>query len=178
MKIGVISDTHGSLRAWQKVMKEYFNDVDMIIHAGDLFDDFNERKYAGQLADEMSGLKIPFIAAKGNCDSEEDLSLAAFPVAAPYAFVQIDSTRIIVNHGKKLTEEDKFKLAGKWKVDIFISGHTHIPELKKKKEVILLNPGSPSMGKKEQSAGMIESTGNKFDIKIFNTETGEILYHI
>jgi len=34
MRIGIISDTHGSLASWQKVMSTLFQDVDLIIHAG------------------------------------------------------------------------------------------------------------------------------------------------
>ena len=35
MKIGVISDTHGSLTAWQQALAGPFADVDFIIHTGD-----------------------------------------------------------------------------------------------------------------------------------------------
>ncbi len=173
MKIGVISDTHGSLKAWRKVMKEYFADADMIIHAGDLFEDFDTGEFINELAKEMNGLRIPFIVARGNCDAETDLALADFPVASPYAFAQINSVRILVNHGKKMTEEDMIELANKWNIDIFVSGHTHKPKLMKKGGVVLLNPGSPSMGKREQSVGMIYLNDKGFKIKIFNIETGD-----
>jgi len=36
MKIGIISDTHGCLETWEKVFTAYFQDSDLIIHAGDV----------------------------------------------------------------------------------------------------------------------------------------------
>ena len=50
-----------------------------------------------------------------------------------------------------------------------------IAELKKKGKVILLNPGSPSMGKNVQSAGIINITESKCEIKIINIENGKVI---
>ena len=36
MRIGVISDTHGSISAWQQAYNNYLSQTDLIIHCGDL----------------------------------------------------------------------------------------------------------------------------------------------
>ena len=36
MKIGVISDTHGSLAAWKTAYEKYLKDTDLILHCGDV----------------------------------------------------------------------------------------------------------------------------------------------
>lgn len=179
MKLGVISDIHGSIDSWKKIMNEYFQDVEAIIHAGDLFDDFKTRVHMKELADEINALKIPFIAAKGNCDSEEDMAAVNFPVASPYAFAQMESIRILVHHAKKLSDKEKVSLAKRWKIDVFIFGHTHIPEVREENRVVLFNPGSPSMGKREQSVGIIEiDGGKKLSIKVYDINKGSVLSEI
>ncbi|NLU43022.1 MAG: phosphodiesterase, partial [Firmicutes bacterium] len=36
MRIGVISDTHGSVTAWRKAYDQVLRSADLIVHAGDL----------------------------------------------------------------------------------------------------------------------------------------------
>jgi len=59
MKIGVISDTHGSLTAWQQVLSGPFQDVDLILHAGDVLyhgprNPLPEGYQPGQLAEAIN----------------------------------------------------------------------------------------------------------------------------
>ena len=36
MRVGIISDTHGGLKAWEEAIKGPFEGVELILHAGDL----------------------------------------------------------------------------------------------------------------------------------------------
>ncbi|HHW29057.1 MAG TPA: phosphodiesterase, partial [Syntrophomonadaceae bacterium] len=96
MRIGIISDTHGSLSSWQKVMSTLFRDVDLIIHAGDLLyhgprnplpDNYQPRG----VAEAVNSLTVPFVIAQGNCDAEVDQMMINWPLQAPYAFLQIEN---------------------------------------------------------------------------------------
>ncbi len=180
MKIGIISDTHGDLVGWRKVMEEIFPDVDMIIHAGDLFNygprnPMPEGFAPGELVQEMNGLEIPVVAVRGNCDSDVDESVVNFPVQSPFALVQLGSLRIVVNHGDKLSDEDKVNLAKRWHANIFISGHTHRPKLAREGDVVFLNPGSPSLPKENPTVALVEETDGEVEIKIIDVETGKVM---
>ncbi|MEW6104118.1 MAG: phosphodiesterase [bacterium] len=142
MKIGVISDTHGNLYSWNKAY-EGFLDCDVIIHCGDILapgpknpipDGYNPPL----LADKINALSVPFLIAKGNCDSDVD-SILLNPPILPFVFLQDGKKRIIASHGHLPIDPSQFK------ADIFITGHTHIPSLEEKGEIIYLNPGSPSV---------------------------------
>lgn len=147
MKIGIVSDTHGNLFAWNKVV-ENFLDCELIIHCGDILapgpknpipDGYNP----SQLADKINSLSIPILIAKGNCDSDVDSMLLKPPIL-PFVFLQDGKKRIIAYHGHLPFSSIQFK------ADIFITGHTHIPKLEEKNGIIYLNPGSPSIPLSEE----------------------------
>jgi len=180
MKIGVISDTHGDLTGWRKVMEEIFSDVDMIIHVGDLFNygprnPMPEGFAPGELVQDMNALEIPLVAVRGNCDSDVDDMVVNFPLQSPFAVVQLGSLRIVVNHGDKLSDEEKLNLAKRWHVDIFISGHTHRAKLAREGEIVFLNPGSPSLPKENPTVALLEESDGEVDIKIVDVKTGKVI---
>ncbi len=77
MKIGVVSDTHGSLTAWQNAYNSNFQDVDWIIHCGDVLyhgprNPLPEGYNPQTLAMDLQKIRQPIIFAKGNCDAEID----------------------------------------------------------------------------------------------------------
>lgn len=178
MRIGIISDTHGSLSSWQKVMSTLFQDVDLIIHAGDLLyhgprnplpEDYQPRG----LAEAVNNLSVPFVIAQGNCDAEVDQMMINWPLLAPYAFLQIENLRILVNHGHRLSAAEREAQAHRFKVQLFVFGHTHIPLLEKKEDIIYLNPGSPSLPKEnwEPTAAFLENDV----VRIIGIDSGNCL---
>ncbi len=179
MRIGIISDTHGSLSAWEKVTSSVFNDVDLIIHAGDVLyhgprnplpDGYDPQK----LAAAINSSRIPIIISRGNCDAEIDQMLVAWPLQSPYAFLQIESLRFLVNHGHRLAPHDMQTQAERHGVQFFIFGHSHVPEILKKNEIIFINPGSPSLSKdpqKRRTVAILEA-GRTYLVDI---ETREII---
>lgn len=177
MKIGIISDTHGCAASWQKIYNKFLSDADLIIHAGDVLyhgprniipTEYNPK----QLAEIINECPIPIVIAQGNCDAEVDGMVLDLPIQAPYAYVQLGKLRIIATHGHNLTNENRKLLAAKYKADLFITGHTHIAELQKHGDVIFVNPGSPSMSKRQDKRNTIALLLDK-KVSIYDTDTEE-----
>lgn len=154
MRIGIISDTHGSLPAWEKAMADLFMGCDLIIHAGDLLyhgprNPLPQGYAPRELAVAINKAPQPVVIARGNCDADVDQVMLSWPLQAPYAFLQIEGLRVLVNHGHGMEPGAIQAQAQRFQVQLFIYGHTHIPELKVENGIVYLNPGSPSLPKGE-----------------------------
>ncbi len=178
MKIGVISDTHGVVTAWQKAM-EIFSGADMILHAGDVLYHPPRLGITGgydlpELVQLMNACAIPIIIARGNCDAEVYEELFDMPVMSPYATVELDGLRVLVTHGHTLGENDIERLSAKYHADVFVTGHTHIPIVQRIGETIHLNPGSPSHPKLEVEGVPMPTVGLITDekVQVVALETG------
>jgi hypothetical protein len=82
----------------------------------------------------------------------------------------------MINHGHSISEEDIHKLIMKYKLDYFITGHTHIPLIKKIENCVVINPGSTSLSKREDkinSVGFIEVESGS--AHIIDLETGVVI---
>ncbi len=152
--IGVISDTHIYDRANsipKKVFDEFSN-VDLIIHCGDLTDP-EVLEILGDLAEVK--------AVRGNMDylnlpREEILNINDLKIGVIHGDV-------IYPRGDKL----KLKLLGKeMGVDILISGHTHWPFIEDFGDILLLNPGSPTVPRCPIRSIMKLNTDDKVEAKI------------
>jgi putative phosphoesterase len=181
-KIGVISDTHGDLDGWQRCMDTIFRDAELIIHGGDILYHGPKnpmvRGYGPPaLAEAINGAGVPVVIARGNCDSPVDQLVIETPIQAPYAFVQLDGLRIAAHHGDGLSDEEKARWAASWKLDIFITAHTHIRELTLQGDTVFLNPGSPAIPKSDGSfeavptAATIEADG----VRIWDITAGTVV---
>lgn len=123
-KIGLISDTHGSL---PQTVLSIFKDMDLIVHAGDIGSHTVIRNLE-KLA--------PVTAVRGNCD----FGLVASFFDDLERFVLL-GREIAVMH--RLTQAQP--LINKGFKGIIIFGHTHNPEQFSKDGVLFINPGSPSL---------------------------------
>ncbi|MFQ5550745.1 MAG: metallophosphoesterase family protein [Gemmatimonadales bacterium] len=127
MRIGVISDTHGLLRA---SVFDVFADVDHILHAGDVG--------SQDIITELEGV-APVVAVYGNADGF-DLRDALPRVA------KVDLTGLLVTlvHGDEFGLPTPAELADAYPdSDVVVYGHTHEPLL----EIVgdgltVLNPGA------------------------------------
>ena len=131
VKFGIISDTHLTIKDETSLtenlfnqLKEIFKDVDEIIHAGDVCEEFllnNLKKIA------------PVRCVKGECDNITGLKeFIKFPV---------NKYNIGVIHKKPELLEAFFKEKN---IHILIFGHTHQPLIKGTTyNTLLINPGSP-----------------------------------
>ena len=120
-KIGVISDTHGLVR--KSVLKS-FKGVDLIVHAGDV----GEPKVLDTL--QTVAMVHP---VRGNVDGGKwtnNLPLTEV--------VEVGQVYLYVLHDLGSLELDP-AAAG---FNAVISGHSHIPKIKKVDDILYLNPGS------------------------------------
>lgn len=152
MRIGIISDTHGGLKAWQEVMAGVFSEVDFILHSGDIFyhgvkNSLPEGYDTVGLARAIAALTTPLLVCKGNCDSEVDQLVVDVPLQAPYVLCQFDGLRVLMHHGHLLADDEVFRLSSRWGITLAVSGHTHAPRLERQDRVVFLNPGSPALPK-------------------------------
>ncbi|GAB6188755.1 phosphodiesterase [Marinitoga arctica] len=150
MKLGILSDTHGSLFYFEKAFN-YLKDVDRIIHLGDyLYHGPRNPLPVGYDPMELSKLlknfkKRTFIT--GNCDSPIDLKLLNIPEQTPYAVESYSSYNFFFTHGWDPNLEDALSLAKKYKCQYLIHGHTHIINFEKMEDITIINPGSVSIPK-------------------------------
>ena len=135
MLIGLISDTHIPDRRIKlpQAVFDAFKDVDLILHAGDIT--------SQSVLDDLSEI-APVHAIEGNMDrviGELDL--------APSKVIKVENHKIGIIHGEVYPRGDTQQLyysALELGVDILVSGHSHIAQLEKIKDIILVNPGSPT----------------------------------
>jgi len=132
--IGVISDTHIPTRARKipsKVLST-FDNVDLIVHAGDLVD-----------ISVVETLKriAPVLAVYGNMDGPE----------IRQRFPRLNSTRVLdwkigVMHdpGALFGSKKMREIAKDNSLHVLIYGHTHSPKIKWKEGTLFINPGSPT----------------------------------
>ena len=185
MKIGIISDTHGSAEAWRKAYGDFFSAADLILHAGDhlyhgprnsLAADYSPK----DLAESINTCSTPIISVRGNCDSSVDESVLDVPLVYPYLFSYIDGFHFVMTHGDVTeTKEEKMQLAKKLHADIFISGHTHVAGIEKDDGCIFINPGSPSLSKRSdgrQTIAMLDLS--KKYVRIYDLYTKEIIEEV
>ncbi len=130
MKIGVISDTHlkGVSSQLIDIYQEYFSDVDMIIHAGDLV--------SIEVVDFLS--QKPLHIVQGNMDSLEVKE--RFPEKR---IVEVSGFRLGVIHGWGSPFGIESRIRSEFNdANVIIYGHSHRSANHIDKGVIFFNPGT------------------------------------
>jgi len=130
MKIGLLSDTHGTLT---NSMLAYFKDCDEIWHAGD----FGNQ----EVIDQLQAFK-PMRGVYGNIDGT--FIRSQFPEEAIFSIADVKVYIIhIGGYPPKYTSKLKKRL-DELKPDVLICGHSHILKVMRDKERNLLhmNPGA------------------------------------
>jgi uncharacterized protein len=166
MKIGLISDTHGDVEAFEKAF-EILKDSDLLMHSGDLFyhglfNPIKESYNPLELSKLIYKIKKPVIFSRGNCDSEVDQLALDFNILDPVRIFYYKENIIYLHHGHKKKDEELIDLSKKFRFNIVVSGHTHIYRIEKKENIIFINPGSPSLpkGGNPPSIGEIDFDNN------------------
>lgn len=183
MKIGVMSDTHGSLVYLEKAL-ETLSDCDILLHAGDVL-------YHGPRNDLPTGYNPKGVIAKineldniliarGNCDADVDQMVINHPIQGPYVLSQFGELRVLVNHGYVDSKEETIKKAKSMGADILVLGHTHVKELYVDENLIVINPGSTSIPKdRSHSVAIIDINESHeeldLDINLIDIDTNEII---
>lgn len=177
MLLGIISDTHGSVKAWEDALNGPFRGVDLILHAGDVLyhgprNPLPHSYDPSELADLINQCPIPVLIAKGNCDSEVDQMVIDIPLQAPYLITEQPLGRILVTHGHTYGDEAIQSMIENFSVDIWIAGHTHVPVLEQRGAAVYLNPGSPALPK---GTGPLRSVAlvTEKDIRLLDLDSGK-----
>jgi putative phosphoesterase len=120
-RLGIISDTHGLLRP---EAERRLAGVDHIIHGGDIGS-----------AEIIAALRqiAPVTAIRGNVDTARWAS-----TYADTALVRLAGRTFYVLHDLKALQVSPAALG----IDMVVSGHSHMPQLKTVDGVLYLNPGS------------------------------------
>lgn len=146
MRIFVISDTHGSTIEIVNKMKT-MEKPDLIIHLGDYVED-------GMKIEKELGIET--IIVKGNGDYFH-------PEFKEDEILTVEGRRIFITHGHKYNvrySEDNILYRGEeLNADIILFGHTHVPLFFKESNIVVMNPGSPSIPRgyrRNKSFGILE----------------------
>ena len=151
MRIGVISDTHGLLRASAKA---FLSGSDRIIHAGDIG--------KPEVLQELSEL-APVTAVRGNNDR------GAWAETLPETdLLRAEGVVIYVLHD--LQQLGKGELGDR--VKAVVSGHSHKPVMKDQDGILYLNPGSagPRRFKLPVTVAEVLVSGETFSARIVEIE--------
>jgi putative phosphoesterase len=122
--VGLISDTHGLLRAG---VHDALIGVDLILHAGDVG--------GSEILQELR-LIAPVRAVFGNTDAPDD------PELTQEILVNIDGLSIHVSHGHEVGSPTPTKLATHYPADVVVYGHTHQKLVTKLDGRLFVNPGA------------------------------------
>ena len=131
--LGLISDTHvpKKSRSIPKRVFEIFENVDYIIHAGDLVE--------LAVVDELEQI-APVLAVHGNMDCLE--VTGALP---RFNSLKVFDWKIGVVHDRSiLYGTDKIAEIGEQNFDVFVHGHTHSADVRWENKILYINPGSPT----------------------------------
>ena len=150
MLIGLISDTHIPDRARElpKNVISSFENVDLILHAGDLT--------STKVIDELEKI-APTIAIQGNMDRAAGIMLPNAKV------IEAEGLKIGIAHGEVYPRADTQQLDA----DILVTGHSHQPKIEQIDGVLLLNPGSPVVPRlADRTVMLLEINNKEVDVEV------------
>ena len=172
MKFGVIADIHGDLfgvkSAFDELKKQ---DIKNVLVLGDVLyhgprNPMPEGYNPKGVASLINEAPFNFTFVKGNCDAEVDSMVIKYPILQEYAFIYTDGVSIILNHGDKIENFEKF-LENYKGIDILLTGHTHIPAIEETPFGTHINPGSISLpkGGSKKSFAILDVENGKFFVE-------------
>ena len=162
MKLIVISDIHGIMTNLEHIRKRFYElECDKLIVLGDLFNGpktlNTNKEFVKDFLNEFSN---DIIVMKGNTDSESDFNCLNFNVYGDLYSEKIDSLMFYFNHGNMYNYDNLQEI----KNGILIYGHEHIPYIRKKDNVLCVNPGSISLSRSSFLESYLYYENGKFII--------------
>ena len=142
--IGVISDTHGHLRA---EVAEVLKGEDLIIHAGDI----GKPQVLAAL-----GKIAPVHAVRGNMDGHWAFGLPETEI------VEVGNLLLYVLHDVFRLDIDPAATG----VVAVIHGHTHTAAIENRKGILYLNPGSAATFKSNATVALLRIRGNSLQAEV------------
>ncbi|MBI2251173.1 MAG: YfcE family phosphodiesterase [Armatimonadetes bacterium] len=162
MKLGIISDTHKNLDYLKKVIQIFKDErIDLFIHLGDDYSDLKDYD------DFIKLVKIPGVYDPEYKDSN-----------IPHReILKIEEIKILLTHSPESHENDfpadldPLELAKKENINLILYGHTHIPAIQEKENLLWVNPGHLKIEDKKgypPTYSIIDISGRSIEAKIIN----------
>ncbi len=135
MLAGIISDSHDNLPALHRAV-EILNkrNVGHVIHAGDFCSPFTFRA--------LKNLNCEFTGIYGNNDGERLLlqKLSNNRLFTQPHILELAGKKIVIMHEHLVVDA----LADSNHFDLIVYGHTHVPDIRKQGNTLIVNPGELS----------------------------------
>ncbi len=147
MLVGVISDTHDVLPGIDRAVEVFRREgVEHVIHLGDYVAPFSLLR----LLDQLDGVR--FNGVFGNNDGEKPGLLRIAEKHGSWISdqgleVEVGGRRVLLLHGFGSPDNTRrivYALASSRKWDAVLYGHTHQPDVRYIRGVLVLNPGTAS----------------------------------
>ena len=148
--VGLISDTHGLLRA---SVHDALQGVSLILHAGDVG--------GADILDELR-LIAPVHAVYGNTDPAGDPNLSQ-EIILPLGDIEVH-----VSHGHELGSPTPQNLLSSYPQNVIVYGHTHRQMVTHADGRLVVNPGAagPRRFNLTASVARLTVTGDKAEVEI------------
>lgn len=170
MKVAIISDTHGNVANFKKVVK-WLNsqNIKLILHAGDIGS-------LESLKESLEDFGGEFFGVLGNMDKDYKILIDEYnkiprvKIKEDTLETEVEGKRIAINHlphkAKQLAESGKY--------DFVFYGHTHRPCLVRRilgegggrKECLLINPGELAGQFYKPCFAVYDTETDKLELKI------------
>lgn len=150
MKWMIASDIHGSAYYCRELLAAFDREgASKLMLLGDVLyhgprNDLPRDYAPKQVIEMLNAIKEKLLCVRGNCDTEVDQMVLAFPVLADYAILCEGERMIYATHGHVYNEG---KLPPLQKGDVLLHGHTHVPKCVEHENYLYVNPGSVSIPK-------------------------------
>lgn len=156
MIVAVVSDTHGNVLPVSYSLQR--NKVDVVLHLGDNVED-------ARLIEKITGMEVYCVRGNNDffeTDIPEDL------------VIEIRRKKFFLTHGHNydvdMGIEKVVHKAKELGVDYALFGHTHIHTREKVDNIVVLNPGSTSSPRNNDTKGyylinLIEKSVNRINLK-------------
>ncbi len=156
-KILVMSDSHGTAAyALQAIERE--KPFDLLVHLGDV---------QGHDQEIQKAAVSPCYFVRGNCDYDGNLPT--------FTVFQIGTHKVYAAHGHRnhvsFGTENLEMCAMQYGCDIAMYGHTHVPDLREKEKITVLNPGSISLPRQTNPR-------RSYVVMTIDQKTGKIDYEL
>ena len=174
MKFLIASDIHGSAYYCEQLLQAFEREQaarllllgDILYHGprNDLPRDYAPKKVIAML----NGMADTILCVRGNCDTEVDQMVLAFPILADYAVLPAGERLVYATHGHHFNTKTPPPLC---QGDVLLHGHTHIPAWEPfGRENLYLNPGSVSIPKNDTAHGYMTLENGVFTWKTLSGE--------
>lgn len=173
MKYAIISDTHGKLDNFQSLLDWLKkNNINSIIHLGDNYEDTFL-----PLNNGFNVIRVPGIFCSSYFDQNVPNRI----------FKNIFGWEFFISHTIKSTPNDDYedhkpeKIIEDANTDVFLYGHTHVPDLKIKSDILFVNPGHLQNDDQrgfDPSFAVMEINENILSVVIFDFRSKKIIKEI